>query len=160
MESGLTARNYIYLSSQRSTLPQNYSYPPHTMPPATTIPTALTKYNKPLSHAIANLHPSKSSFLTTLVVLVKILPEAQRTQGIESITQIIAHGKTCFRGEMKYKSDYNNQAWSLKLKKSSVRTLSTPWLPPFSPCTPPCRPTHPPPYLNDNHLPNALWVYQ
>ena len=31
----------------------------------------------------------------------KTLPEAQRTQGIESITQIITHGKKYFRGEMK-----------------------------------------------------------
>ena len=47
----------------------------------------------------------------------KTLPEAQRTQGIESITQIITHGKKKhFRGEMKYMSDYKNQAWSLKLK--------------------------------------------
>ena len=34
--------------------------------------------------------------------------EAQRTQGIESITQIITHGKKHFRGEMKYMSDYKN----------------------------------------------------
>ena len=52
------------------------------------------------------------------------MPEAQRTQGIESITQIITHGKKYFRGEMKYMSDYKNQAWSLKLEKSSVRTIS------------------------------------
>ena len=38
----------------------------------------------------------------------KTLPEAQRTQGIESITQIITHGKKHFRGEMKYMSDYKN----------------------------------------------------
>jgi len=54
----------------------------------------------------------------------KTLPEAQRTQGIESITQIITHGKKYFRGEMKYMSDYKNQAWSIKLEKSSVRTIS------------------------------------
>ena len=56
--------------------------------------------------------------------IVETLPEAQRAQGIESITQIITHGKKYFRGEMKYMSDYKNQAWSLKLKKSSVRTIS------------------------------------
>ena len=56
--------------------------------------------------------------------IVETLPEAQRAQGIESITQIITHGKKYFRGEMKYMSDYKNQAWSLKLKKSSVRTGS------------------------------------
>ena len=55
---------------------------------------------------------------------LKTLPEAQRTQGIESITQIITHGKNYLRGEMKYVSDYKNQAWSLKLEKSSVRTIS------------------------------------
>ena len=43
------------------------------------------------------------------------LPEAQRTKGIESITRIITHGKKHFGGEMKYMSDYKNQAWSLKL---------------------------------------------
>ena len=32
----------------------------------------------------------------------KTLPEAQRTQGIESITQIITHDKKYFRGEMKW----------------------------------------------------------
>ena len=55
--------------------------------------------------------------------IVETLPEAQRAQGIESITQIITHGKKYFRGEMKYMSDYKNQAWSLKLEKS-VRTGS------------------------------------
>ena len=65
--------------------------------------------------------------------IVETLPEAQRAQGIESITQIITHGKKYFRGEMKYMSDYKNQAWSLKLdkifaaktrKKSRVSTFS------------------------------------
>ena len=61
-------------------------------------------------------------------MVTKTLPEAQRTQGIESITQIITHGKNYLRYEMKYMSDYiviyQNQAWSLKLEKSSVRTIS------------------------------------
>ena len=56
--------------------------------------------------------------------IVETLPEAQRAQGIESITQIITHGKKYFRGEMKYMSDYKNQAWSIKLEKYSVRTIS------------------------------------
>ena len=43
---------------------------------------------------------------------------------VKNITQIITHDKKYFRGEMKYMSDYKNQAWSLKLEKSSVRTIS------------------------------------
>ena len=56
--------------------------------------------------------------------IVETLPEAQRAQGIESITQIITHGKKYFRGEMKYMSDYKNQAWSLKLKKTVSKLLA------------------------------------
>ena len=40
--------------------------------------------------------------MVILVVIYQTLPEAQRTQGIESITQIITPGKKYFRGEMKY----------------------------------------------------------
>ena len=36
------------------------------------------------------------------VFFLKTLPEAQRTQGIESITQIITHGKYHFGDEMIY----------------------------------------------------------
>ena len=50
--------------------------------------------------------------------IVETLPEAQRAQGIESITQIITHGKKYFRGEMKYMSDYKNQAWSPEVNMS------------------------------------------
>ena len=77
----------------------------------------------------------------------KTLPEAQQTQGIESITQIITHGEKHDRGEMKYMNDYKNQTWSLKLEIpvselfAFVHSLVTI----FPPCTPPCRPTHPPP---------------
>ena len=88
------------------------------------------------------------NFQASKCVDVKILPEAQRTQGIESITQIITHGKKYFRGEMKYMSDHNNQAWSLKLEKSSVRTISLcPLLGDhlFHLVHIPCRPTRPPP---------------
>ena len=59
---------------------------------------------------------SGDSIMPTIVdndshVWKKTLPEAQRTQGIESITQIITQGKKKhFRGEMKYMSDYKNQA--------------------------------------------------
>ena len=41
--------------------------------------------------SVASLYlPSKMGYFTSFP---KALPEAQRTQGIESITQIIAHGK-------------------------------------------------------------------
>ena len=67
-----------------------------------------------------------ANLLLQLVIIIdhfvgtskQTLPEAQRTQGIESITQIITHGKNYFTGEMKYMSHYKNQAWSLKLEKS------------------------------------------
>ena len=48
--------------------------------------------------------------------IVETLPEAQRAQGIESITQIITHGKKYFRGEMKYMSDYKNQSKTRKIQ--------------------------------------------
>ena len=71
----------------------------------------------------SNFPPYKIIKQATICQLsLKTLPEAQRTQGIESLTQIITHGKNYSRGEIM--SDYKNQAWSLKLEKSSVRTIS------------------------------------
>ena len=96
----------------------------------------------------SNFPPYKIIKQATICQLsLKTLPEAQRTQGIESLTQIITHGKNYSRGEMKYMSDYKNQAWSLKLEKSSVRTISL--------C--PLLGDH---HLNDNHqLPNGPTTY-
>ena len=40
-----------------------------------------------------------------ITIEIKTLPEAQRTQGIESITQIITHGKYHLGDEMIYMYD-------------------------------------------------------
>ena len=109
---------------------------------STQITTSNTKYSSIVSVASIKFSTVKLSYMqspkvwsnfppykiikqaTICQLSLKTLPEAQRTQGIESLTQIITHGKNYSRGEMKYMSDYKNQAWSLKLEKSSVRTIS------------------------------------
>ena len=86
----------------------------------------------------------------------KTLPEAQQTQGIESITQIITHGEKHDRSEMKYMNDYKNQTWSLKLEKSSARTISL--CPLFGEHLPVVLLVHH--HLNDNHhIPNGPTTY-
>ena len=59
---------------------------------------------------------------------VKILNIARGTTDpgywVHNSNHHIIHGKKNLRGEVKYISDYKNQAWSLKLEKSSVRTIS------------------------------------